>query len=188
MIYHISHTQPDTNVISQAVLQLQQGKVAIYPTDSLYAMGAILPNYEALITSLSKVDRHKDFSQLSLLVDSFEMAREYALISTPIYREMRAQKQPTTWLLPACSQKFKKMKLPKRQSVGIRLCQHPVVLEIIRSCQLPLVSASLEERDPEYWHYADPEEIQHRFNHCVDLILLAGFASGEPSEVIDRTG
>jgi tRNA A37 threonylcarbamoyladenosine synthetase subunit TsaC/SUA5/YrdC len=165
---------------------LSQGKTAIYPTDSLYAVGTQIASYDQLIKVLNKMGRNKEFSELTILVDSFEMANELAEISTPIYREMKQMKAAATWILPANTHYFKKRKLPFREQVGLRICDHPVVRGIIAKLGSPLLSASLEERDPDFWRYGDPDEIISDFGQYVDIVVDAGYVTGVPSLLINR--
>lgn len=185
MQYRVNETTPDHKVIAEVAKRLKNGHVAIYPTDSLYGMGSALSHHEALIKILRQMGREKSFSDLSLLVCDIEQANEFVQISTPDFRRIKSEKEVTTWILPAKELTFKRMKLPKRQTVGIRICKHPVVEALIRELKSPLISASLEERDPEYWHYGDPDEVVSRFSEYADLLLLAGYVVGSPSQVID---
>jgi tRNA threonylcarbamoyl adenosine modification protein (Sua5/YciO/YrdC/YwlC family) len=185
MIYKIFDT-PDDALLSQIAKSLSGGHVAIYPTDSLYAAGCEISYYEKLIKTLKNMGKEKTFSELSVLVDSFEMANEMAHISTPVYREMKQIKEPTTWILPSNRQYFKKKKLPFREHVGIRICEHPVIKGLIKHMRMPLLSASLEERDPEFWQYGDPDEIIAQFGAHADIVIDAGHVMGEPSVIINR--
>ena len=188
MQYLIRDSSPDEKVIKSVVRHFKEGHVVIYPTDSLYAMGALLTHQATLVEKLALIERDKDFGHLALLVDSFEMAQAFAEISTPVFREIRAQKGPATWVLPANRLAFKRLKLPKREQVGIRICANPFLNAVIKQLGLPIVSASLEGRDPDYWQYGDPDEISSRFGQIADIVVQSGFVMGEPSVVIDRTG
>ena len=187
MQYLIQDDSPDEKIVKTVAGHFREGHVVIYPTDSLYAMGTMLTHQSTLIEKLAQIEREKDFGHLALLVDSFEMAQEFASISTPVFREIRAQKGSCTWILPANRLVFKRLKLPKREQVGIRICKNPFVKALIRELGLPIVSASLEGRDPDYWQYGDPDEISVRFGQIADIVVQSGFVMGEPSVVIDRT-
>ena len=184
MIYKIFDT-PDDQLLDRIAKDVIKGAVVIYPTDSLYAVGCQLSKYDKFIKVLAKMGRVKVFSELSVLVDSFEMANEVAHISTPIYRAMKQSKAPTTWILPANKHYFKQKKLPFREQVGIRICGHPIVKGLIHKMGGPLLSASLEERDPEFWQYGDPDEIIAQFGPHVDIVLDAGHVMGEPSLLVN---
>ena len=45
--FYIHPENPQARLINQAVEILRQGGVIVYPTDSGYALGCILPNKEA---------------------------------------------------------------------------------------------------------------------------------------------
>ena len=73
--YAIHPENPQARLISQAVAQIREGGVVIYPTDSGYALGCLLENKSALerICRIRQIDSShnftlvcRDLSELSL--------------------------------------------------------------------------------------------------------------------------
>jgi tRNA threonylcarbamoyl adenosine modification protein (Sua5/YciO/YrdC/YwlC family) len=93
---------------------------------------------------------------------------------------------PFTFILPAGN------RLPKifrnRKEVGIRISSHPIVRELCRLLEAPILTTTLpvdEGEDPEYQTH--PELIEEMFGRSVDLIIDGGIGGLEPSTVIRCT-
>ena len=92
-----------------------------------------------------------------------------------------------TFILPTGS------RLPKifrnRKEVGIRVPDNPIIREICRMLDAPILTTTLphdEEEDIEY--VTDPELIDEKFGRQVDLIIDGGIGGYEGSTVVDCTG
>ena len=76
-----------------------------------------------------------------------------------------------------------------RKEVGIRVPDNPIIREICRMLDAPILTTTLphdEEEDIEY--VTDPELIDEKFGRQVDLIIDGGIGGYEGSTVVDCTG
>jgi tRNA threonylcarbamoyl adenosine modification protein (Sua5/YciO/YrdC/YwlC family) len=89
---------------------------------------------------------------------------------------------PYTFILPAAKMIPKKL-LSKRQTVGIRIPDHPITLTLVAELGHPISSISVTNRKGDI--IADPNEIKSLFGTQVDLMLSSGHLNGIPSSVID---
>jgi tRNA threonylcarbamoyl adenosine modification protein (Sua5/YciO/YrdC/YwlC family) len=71
----------------------------------------------------------------------------------------------------------------KRKTVGIRIPDNPVSLDIVKELGNPIVSTSTTNRKGDTLF--DPLEIKSIFSNKVDLMLANGALIGEASSVID---
>ena len=84
-------------------------------------------------------------------------------------------------------------RLPKifrnRREVGIRMPDNPIIREIARLLDAPIMTTTLphdEDDDPEYT--TDPELIDEKYGDLVDLVIDGGIGGLDGSTVVDCTG
>jgi tRNA threonylcarbamoyl adenosine modification protein (Sua5/YciO/YrdC/YwlC family) len=81
----------------------------------------------------------------------------------------------------------KRLQHPKRNTIGLRIPDHPVALALLEELGEPLLSSSLILPGEEHTMH-DAEEIQDALARQVDLIIDGGPVGMEPTTVIDLTG
>ena len=183
MEYYELHPQnPQLRYIKKAVDILKNGGVIIYPTDTVYGIGCDIFNPEAL-NRVRTIKNDPDIKLLSFICPSFKEISDYAKMSDQAFRLMKhLLPGPYTFILPAVKHVPKKL-WSKRNTVGIRIPDHPVALQLVREIGNPIISTSTTNRKGEVLY--DPAEIRTIFNSQVDLMLAAGNLTGKPSSVID---
>jgi tRNA threonylcarbamoyl adenosine modification protein (Sua5/YciO/YrdC/YwlC family) len=95
---------------------------------------------------------------------------------------------PYTFILRANS-KVPKIVQSRRKTIGFRIPENPIALQIISGLNDYLASTSLKvetDQGPEVY-YSDPEEIEERFGKLVDVIIDGGIQETHLSSVIDCT-
>jgi tRNA threonylcarbamoyl adenosine modification protein (Sua5/YciO/YrdC/YwlC family) len=137
------------------------------------------------IARIKQVDPQK--AQLSFICSSLSDLSQYTKsISTPLYRTLKNYLPgPYTFILPA-SKLVPKLLHSKKNTIGLRIPDHPVAMAIVEALGHPLLSASLPGEEPE--EIAQPEEIYQRFHKLVDLVIDAGPGGIIPSTILDCTG
>ena len=75
-----------------------------------------------------------------------------------------------------------------KKTVGIRIPQHPIPLEIVKLLDNPLITSSIKDDDQIKEYTTDPEEMYEDFKHKVDLIIDGGPGGNIPSTIVDFTG
>lgn len=173
------HPQP--RKIRQVAEQLEDGAVIAYPTDTVYGFGCDLTNRKAI----DRIYRLKNMSPKQLLSfvcpDLSEIAR-YAQVGDAAYRILRRiLPGPYTVVLEATREVPKKL-LQKRKTVGIRVPDCPITLDLVRTFGRPIISSSVVDGDGEPMQ--DAVDIRDRYSRQLDAILDGGFIMAEPSTVI----
>ena len=180
--YELHPKTPQLRFIKKAVDVLKNGGVIIYPTDTVYGIGCDIFNPEAL-QRVRTIKNDPDIKLLSFICPSFKEISNYGKMSDQAFRVMKhLLPGPYTFILPAVKLVPKKL-WSKRNTVGIRIPDHPVALQLVRELGNPIISTSATNRKGEVLF--DPLEIKTIFNSQVDLMLAAGNLSGKPSSVID---
>jgi tRNA threonylcarbamoyl adenosine modification protein (Sua5/YciO/YrdC/YwlC family) len=175
---------PQGRFLKAAAEALRDGKLIIYPTDSVYGLGCDLFNKNAIerIYQSKGNDKRK---LLSIICPDLKGITEYAYVSNPAYKIMRhLLPGPYTFILNA-SREVPKILLEKRKTVGIRVPDNVVCQALLSEFGRPIINTSASLSDQEY--LGDPEEIAAAFEHLAALFLDVGPIGLEPSTIIDFT-
>ena len=175
---------PQARLIKQAVEKIRQGALVVYPTDSCYALGCKLGDKSALdrIRRIRQVDDKHNFT---LVCRDLSELGNYAFVNNTMYRLLRAYTPgPFTFILRATREVPRRMQVPKRKTIGLRIPDHPVTLALLEALNEPLMSSTLILPCDEI-PLNDPQIIHQRLQHQVDLIIDGGNCGFEPTTVID---
>lgn len=171
--------------LQRVVDLLDDGGILIYPTDTVYAMGchALKERPIERICKLKNIDPRKH--NLSIICYDLSNISEYAQVSNATFKLMKRNLPgPFTFILNANS------RLPKifrnRKEVGIRVPDHPIIREICRLLDAPILTTTLPlEKGEDIEYITDPELIDEKFGSVTDLIIDGGTGGIEPSTVIN---
>jgi tRNA threonylcarbamoyl adenosine modification protein (Sua5/YciO/YrdC/YwlC family) len=187
MRLHIHPQNPQARQVRTAVDCLEKGGVIIYPTDTIYGIGCDIFQHKAIerICLIKQVDPAK--AQLSFICsDLSDLSRYTRQISTPTYRLLKQYLPgPYTFILPA-SKEVPKILKSKKDTIGLRVPDHPITQAIVAMLGRPILSASLPGEQVE--EYTDPDYICEQFEKRVDIIIDGGIGGMTPSTIVDLTG
>ena len=74
-----------------------------------------------------------------------------------------------------------------KKTVGIRIPDHAIPLEIVKLLGNPLITSSIKDDDVVKEYTTDPEEIFEDFKHIVELVIAGGAGGNIPSTIVDFT-
>ena len=179
-------THPQARLIRGAVALLREGGVIVYPTDSCYALGCGLEAFDAAarIRAIRGIDeRH----HLTLVCHDLAQAGRYARLDNWQFRLVRqGVPGPYTFVVPATRDVPRRVRHPRRSTIGIRIPSHPVAAALVAALGEPLLSSPLilaGDASP----LNDAETIVAAVGRRVEGFLDAGPCAGEPSTVVDLT-
>jgi tRNA threonylcarbamoyl adenosine modification protein (Sua5/YciO/YrdC/YwlC family) len=180
----VDHEFPEPRLISHAVAVLERSGVVAYPTDTNYGMGCAIYENDAIsrILKLKNLDKHH---LLSILCPDLSDIARYGVLENNAYNIMKRHLPgPYTFILRATPE-VPKIFRSERQTIGIRVPDHPVALMMLRIFRKPIVSTSttIENRV-----CRNGDEINREFGHGLDLILDVGMIEPKDSTVIDLSG
>lgn len=184
-IYNVHPQNPQKRFIEAAARVLSaDGGIAVYPTDSVYGLGACVTNPKGTdrIAHLLEKDKTRPFS---FICSDFSQISRYVRLSNAHYRLMkRYLPGPYTFILNATNLVPKRIS-PKRRTVGIRIPNSAVTLELVKLLGEPLANTSVNISGEAA---NDPDTIKEALRHEADIMLDAGpLDDPEPSTVIDLT-
>jgi len=183
--YELHPVTPQLRFINKAVEVLKSGGVIIYPTDTVYGIGCDIFNREAL-ERVYYIKQDAGTKLFSFICHNLKDIAKYARVSDYAYKTMKKLLPgPYTFVLPAAKEVPKKL-WTKRETVGIRVPDNNIALELAKEMGNPIVSTSVTKRNGELLF--NPEEIKMLFENQVDLMLASGTLDGQPSSIVDLSG
>ena len=172
MILEINPKHPEPRKIKKVVEVLENGGIIAYPTDTFYGIGCDLFN-KASIEKIYHLKRRSQHQPFSFICSDLKNISEYAQVTNYAYKNMkRLLPGPYTFVMEG-SRMVPRIMLTKRQTVGIRVPDHPICLAIVEALGHPIISTSAT--DPETQGIlSTPREIQDKIGHAIDLIVDGG--------------
>lgn len=178
---------PQPRLIKQAAAMLRDGAVIAYPTDSCYALGCHLGDKDA-VTRIRRIRGLDDSHHMTLMCRDLSELAHYARVDNVQFRLLKNNTPGSyTFILEATREVPRRLQHPKRNTVGIRIPDHPVALALLEELGEPLLSSTLILPDAEL-ALNDAEEIRNHLDQQLDLVLDGGATGLEPTTVLDLTG
>lgn len=184
--FTIHPDNPQPRLIKQAAAILRDGGVVALPTDSSYALACHLgdKNAQDKIRAIRAVD---DKHHFTLMCRDLSEIAVYARIDNQQFRLLKANTPGSyTFILEATREVPKRLQHPKRNTIGLRVPDHPITLALLAELDEPLLSMTLILPD-ETMPMHEAETIRDQLEHQLDLIVDAGACGIEPTTVIDLT-
>ncbi len=191
MLIKIYSDNPSPREVQRVADSLQNGGIAVVPTDTLYAFVCSTAHKRAV----ESIARLKGFSlrqaRYSLVCHSISQLSDF---SRPISRHLfallkQALPGPFTFIMDANNDVPRHL-LNANRTIGFRVPDNNICRAIVEAVGTPLVATSVRRVDnpqDEVEYITDPELIHDTFSHLVDIVVDGGMGSTDPSTVVDCT-
>ncbi len=184
----IYEDKPSEASIKKVVEVLRDGGLVIYPTDTVYGLGCDITNTRALerIAKIKGIKLEK--ANFSFICSDLSNLSDYVKqIDTSTFKILkRSLPGPYTFILPGNNDLPKEFR--KKKTVGIRVPDNNIALDIVRMLGNPIVSTSIHDEDEVLEYSTDPELIFEKWQHKVDLVIDGGYGDNIGSTIIDLSG
>lgn len=131
-IYKVSLTQPDLRAIGEAAAALRRGELVIFPTETVYGLGADATNPEALARLNAVKGRPPEKPYSWHLASAAAVRQLVPQIPEAAARLMRRYwPGPLTIIVPAGG-----------RTIGFRVPDHPVAQAFLAACEVPVAAPS----------------------------------------------
>jgi tRNA threonylcarbamoyl adenosine modification protein (Sua5/YciO/YrdC/YwlC family) len=184
----IYEDKPSEAAIKKVVEVLKNGGLVIYPTDTVYGLGCDITNSRALerLAKLKGIKLEK--ANFSFVCSGLSNISDYVKqIDTSTFKILkRALPGPYTFILPGNNDLPKDFR--KKKTVGIRVPDNRIAIQIVEMLGNPIVSTSIHDEDEVIEYSTDPELIFEKWQNQVDLIIDGGYGENVASTIIDLTG
>ncbi|MBD0832131.1 L-threonylcarbamoyladenylate synthase [Aestuariibaculum sediminum] len=183
----IYEENPNPREIDKVVDILKRGGLIIYPTDTVYGLGCDISNIKALerVARIKQVKLEK--ANFSFICHDLSHLSDYVKqIDTSTFKVLkRALPGPYTFILPGSKNLPHPFK--KKKTVGIRVPNNKIALEIVKKLGHPIISTSIRDEDEVIEYTTDPELILEKWDNLVDVVIDGGYGDNHPSTVIDMS-
>ena len=134
---------------------------------------------------IKRIRKLDDKHNFTLVCQDLSEIGIYAKVNNQQYRILKAYTPGAyTFILRATSEVPRRLLHPKRKTIGLRIPDSNIALELMRELGEPIMSTSLilpNETDP----LTDPYEIRDILQHQVDLVIDGGYCGMEATSVIN---
>ncbi|MDY0212417.1 MAG: L-threonylcarbamoyladenylate synthase [Desulfuromonadaceae bacterium] len=181
MMLSINPENPQQRLLNQVVECLRQDGVIVYPTDTTYGIGCDIYNKKGIerIYQIKHRDKRKPFS---FICPDLASIASYASVSNFAFKIMKRHLPgPYTFVLEA-TREVPELLVTRQRTVGVRMPNNNIALEIVRQLGHPLVTTSVNITQQQT--YEDPSLIEDELGGQLDLVIDGGKISGDPSTVI----
>jgi tRNA threonylcarbamoyl adenosine modification protein (Sua5/YciO/YrdC/YwlC family) len=179
MIIAINPQNPQQRLIKKVSEVLDQGGLIAYPTDTFYGIGCDLYNKKG-IQQIYKLKNRPLTQPFSIICDSLKEISRYAKVSDYSYKTMRRLLPgPYTFILEG-TKLVPKIMLTKRKTVGIRVPDNAICLNLVQELGRPIITTSAL--------LDDPSLIQDAYSSYLDVVIDGGVLYPDPSSVISLIG
>lgn len=188
MLLKVYEENPEGRKIEKAAELLQNDGVIIYPTDGVYAFGCAIDSQKAIerICHLRGI-KPKEANLTFICQDISQLSEYTPQLENRVFKILKRHLPgPFTFILPAGNH-VPKMFKNRKKTIGARIPQNNIALELIRACGKPLLSMSLKSGDDIREYFTDPEVIYENFRKDVDVVIDGGPGDNQPSTVVDLT-
>ncbi len=166
------------DVIEHAVSILRQDGLVVYPTDTLYGLGADALSEEAVLRVYEAKGRPLGHP-ISVAVSDREMLYCIAHVSPEAEALIdRFLPGPITLVLPAKSV-LPPLLMAGTGHIGVRIPDHDIALSLIRAFDSPITATSANQSGGPDPRSEDEVEVPH------DFLISGGTLAGVPSTVVD---
>ncbi|NIP39559.1 MAG: threonylcarbamoyl-AMP synthase [Candidatus Dadabacteria bacterium] len=175
----------DPKAVNKTAEILKNGGVIVYPTDTLYGLGALVSKEKSVQRIFEIKGRNKNMS-LPVLARDFEMLEDYALVPVK-YEEMLQKFMPGAFMAIL---KLKKDLNPiitgGKDTIGIRISSNSFVKMLMEKLDVPLISTSANLSG--MGNIYKVSELIDVFSNKVDLVIDSGSISpSKGSTIVDLT-
>ncbi len=176
-------------LIAQAVLTLQQGGLVVFPTETVYGIGADATN-QAAVDKLLQYKARREGKPLSIAVNSIDMARTYVEVNkTALNLYENFLPGPLTIVSKGLGKVARGVQ-SETGTLGVRIPDYSLVTDIVRALGKPITATSANASYKKRPYSIDDilNAISDKQKNLIDLIIDAGeLPKNEPSTVVDTT-
>lgn len=188
MLVKIYPENPNPREIQLIVECLKDGGIIIYPTDTIYGIGCDIFKPKSIERIVDIIGNKKKKSALSFICSDLSHLSDFTKpINNHVFKAMKKTLPgPYTFILEA-NNHVPKILQSKKKTVGIRIPNNNIIIEIVTVLGHPILSTSVKDDDEILEYTTDPELIYEKYRDQVDIVIDGGFGDNVPSTVVDCT-
>lgn len=185
MFIKIYKDNPNEKTIRKVVEILESGGVIAYPTDTVYALGCSI-NQPKAIEKLREI-KGKKATLMSIVCADLSKIADYAKVDDSTYKILKRYLPGGYTFILHSSKKTPEKVLQGRKTVGIRIPNNEIALEIVRMLGVPMVTTSVKREGMEVEYITDPSLISEMYPD-LDAVVDGGIGDNFASTIVDCVG
>jgi len=189
LLLSINPDNPEGRKLNRVVEILREDGVIIYPTDTVYAFGCLCTANKAIerISRLRGLDPKK--AMYSIICEDISQAANYtSQIENHIFRLIKNHTPGAFTFILKGGKQLPKLLKNRKGSIGVRIPNNQIALELVRLLGEPMMTASLKIEDDEIQEYlSNPSLIFESYQKQVDAVIDGGVGGLVPSTIVDCT-
>lgn len=172
------------NDLNQAIKIIKQGGVGIFPTDTAFGMGCRVDRKDS-IEKLFEIRKRPKEKAMPVLFDSIERVKNFVKPFDPSIGRLMEKYWPgaLTIILPCREEMIPEMVRGYGKTLGVRIPDHALTLELIRGVGVPIIGTSANfagEKTP-----FRLEDLDKKLIKLVDFVLEGKTKGRSASTVVD---
>lgn len=178
-------TTPEAEAIAEALAVLREGGVIAYPTETFYALGALLDEDSAIERIFRLKGRSPD-KAISLIAGSPEDMEDIVADIPPVADDLMDEHWPgpLTLVFPAAG--GLSPRLTQAGTIAVRVPGDSFALRLVKAAGVPITATSANPAGNPPADSADT--VAEYFNSDLDLLIDSGLTKGGlPSTIVDVT-
>lgn len=171
------------------VKSLKNGEVIVYPTDTIYGLGCLANNSQA-IKKIKKIKKRDESKPLLILVSSLNMAKKYCFVSKKqelILKKIWVSTRPTSVVLRHRKLLAKEL-TPNCEGLAIRLPKSDFLRKMVKMARVPVVSTSFNLSGQPVLNQVDFLANKPISKKDPELIVDGGILNNQASKIVDLMG
>lgn len=179
---------PQMVKIEEAAKIMEKGGLVVFPTDTIYAIGASSKSSKGL-DALAKFKGVKlEKSKFSFLFFDLSHLSEYTKnFDTHVYKLLKRNLPgPYTFVMEANST-IRKIFKSKKKEIGIRVPDNNIPRELVKALGHPIAATSLHHEDEIIEYPTDAELIYEDYKHIAECVIDGGGGGNIASTVVELT-
>ena len=183
-LFHIHETHPQMRLIQRAAGIIASGGILIYPTDCGYSLGCRIGDKKAL-ERLRRIRQLDVKHPLTLVCADLSSLAKYAKVDNATFRLLKYYTPgPYTFVLKATSEVPRRLIMPGRKTIGIRIPQHVITQSLLMALGAPILSTTMKLPGHEV-PMIEPSAMRERLGKQINLIIDGGYCGVKPTTVVD---
>lgn len=140
--FYVHPENPQARLINQAVEILRKGGVIVYPTDSGYALGCLVGDKHAMdrIVQIRQLPEGHNFT---LVCSDLSELSTYSVVTNSAYRLIKNNTPGRYTFILTATKVPRRLMTSKRKTIGLRVPDNQIALELLKALNEPLLSCSL---------------------------------------------
>ncbi|WP_396610906.1 L-threonylcarbamoyladenylate synthase [Haloferax sp. S1W] len=168
--------------VQRAAAAIRDGEAVIYPTETVYGMGADATNPEAVERVFDIKGRDRD-KPLSAGFPDVDAALDYVEVDDREEAFMRRFLPGPVTVVVERRDSLPDVLVSGRERVGVRVPDHELALELFRAAETPVTATSANRSGT--GSITTPSQLSDEIRDAVAVVLDGGTTPGTESTVVD---